>query len=267
MTKIAFNARKDPLLRPRTADKPTLSDVRAPDATDSAPTAARADPANGLPDTARDSSNSDIARASASRKQLRAAPRTSRPGESTPEPGALSNAIPGINAPERPSGRDGRGKARATPQRAPSSLDSNGRQTRVRRVQTSVSLPPAMWDTLDALGTHAGVSAGELLAAILERAVPESAADALELLERLLPTIAPDEGLHEERNYRLALELRSRLDTLTQALGRPAGPRRSLLIRAIAASAMPQGPDYARELVTAVRMGAMRAAVKASATG
>jgi hypothetical protein len=44
-------------------------------------------------------------------------------------------------------------------------------------------------------------------------------------LEQLLDTIQPHEGLHEERNYRLPLELRTQLDDLSAAL--EPGPRRS----------------------------------------
>ena len=123
-----------------------------------------------------------------------------------------------------------------------------------------MSLPPDVWDRLDELGRAAGVSAGELLTVVLQDAVPETPAGALTAVEQLLGTIAADEGLQEERNYRLPLTLRAELDALSDALG--SGARvRSLLIRALLASNTPAAPDDLRELITARRIDSMRAAL------
>jgi predicted DNA-binding protein len=142
---------------------------------------------------------------------------------------------------------------------APRAQDRHGRAA--RRVQTSMSLPPDMWDGLDELGRATGVSAGELLTVILEGAVPDSPAGALAALEQLLGTIAPDEGLQEERNFRIPLTLRAELDALTDALGRNARVKRSLLIRALLVSHTPTDAGRARELITARRIDSMRAAL------
>ena len=93
-------------------------------------------------------------------------------------------------------------------------------------------------------------------------AVPETPAGALTAVEQLLGTIAADEGLQEERNYRLPLTLRAELDALSEALG--SGARvRSLLIRALLASHTPAAPEQLRELITARRIDSMRAALHA----
>ncbi len=119
-----------------------------------------------------------------------------------------------------------------------------------------MSLPPTTWDTLDDLGQAAGASTGELLVAILTTAIPDSPTAALDAIERLLVS-APDEGLREERNYRLPLDLRGQLDALTKALG--PGMQRSLLVRALLAAHTPQDGEDARKLITARRIEAMRA--------
>ena len=124
-----------------------------------------------------------------------------------------------------------------------------------------MSLPPDVWDGLDELGRAAGVSAGELLTVVLQDAVPETPAGALTAVEQLLGTIAADEGLQEERNYRLPLTLRAELDALSEALG--SGARvRSLLIRALLASNTPAAPDDAARAHhrAAHRLDARRAA-------
>jgi predicted DNA-binding protein len=133
-----------------------------------------------------------------------------------------------------------------------------------RRVQTSISLPPDIWDVLDELGQQAGVSVGELLTAVLAAEIPDAPQAMLSALEQLLVSIPSDEGPHEERNYRLPRELRTRLDELARALG--AGPRmqRSMLIRAILAVHLPPNGEQARELITMRRLDAMRAAIAAS---
>ena len=168
------------------------------------------------------------------------------------------------------SARQPRAQApRATSPDTHADASASGRRARpgrtARRVQTSMSLPPILWDSLDALGRAAGVSAGELLTVVLADAVPETPAGALTAVEQLLGTIAPDEGPQEERNYRIPLTLRAELDALTDALGGGARVKRSLLIRALLASNTPAEPDDVRELITARRIDSMRAALHAGA--
>ena len=164
------------------------------------------------------------------------------------EPAPTDSPVSAVGAPEAAAGRPGRPR------------------TAGRRVQTSISLPPETWDTLDGLGEGAGVSTGELLAAILNGAMPDSPQDALVALEQLLEGIRANDGPHEVRNHRLALELRAQLDALVKALG--AGPRmhRSLLIRALLATRTPPDSNAARELITARRIDAMRSAVLAASS-
>ena len=133
-------------------------------------------------------------------------------------------------------------------------------------MQTSISLPPEAWDALDDLGQEAGVSGGELLTSILNAGIPDTPQAALGALEQLLVSIPSDEGPHEERNYRLPLELRTKLDEFSKALG--SGPRmqRSLLIRAILALHLPKSGEHARDLITTRRLDAVRAALATSAT-
>lgn len=252
MAKVQFSARKDPLLRGRRV---------ASERTRAQPT----EPAQGRVDA-------DDAT-------------VSRPAEPRPEDGGPTGARrPRANALEGPAGLGAvdsadvaapqHGHSDAAAQRSVSAPEATSPQQRAersrlvaRRVQTSVSLPPDVWDTLDELGHGAGVSAGELLTTILTGAVPSNAEAAFAALEQLLISIGPDEGLQEERNYRLPLELRTRLDDLARALG--PGPRlqRSLLIRAIVASHTPNSSEQARELITTRRIEAMRAMMLAAATG
>lgn len=132
-----------------------------------------------------------------------------------------------------------------------------------RRVQTSISLPPAVWDSLDELAEQSATATGALLTALLTTATPESSEAAFAAVEQLLTTTG-DEGRREERNFRLPWELRSQLDTIVKTLG-PRVPR-SLLVRAIVAGSIPENPDQARELVTSQRLRAIRTAMRMSAT-
>ena len=132
-------------------------------------------------------------------------------------------------------------------------------------MQTSFSLPPEVWETLDELAAGASVATGKLLTAILTAAIPDSAAGAFATVEQLLLSATPDEGLQEERNYRLALELRTKLDALATTVG--SGPRlkRSLLVHAIIAAHAPADAEQARELITTQRIDELRASMLESA--
>jgi len=239
MAKVTFSARKDPLLRPRRPAEEPGQTRRA---------ALAEPPVPAQPETAADPSGSINDRAV----------------EGLAEVIAVS--------PERPTRQ--RSGARSTPSKraktSTGSTDATPRAARsrdvARRVQTSISLPPEIWDELDELGQQAGVSAGELLTAVLTARIPDTPQAALSALEQLLVSISPDEDPHEERNYRLPRELRTRLDTLSKALG--AGPRmqRSMLIRAILAFHLPANGEQAHELITTRRLDAMRAALATSAT-
>jgi hypothetical protein len=229
MGKVTFSARKDPLLptRPTTADNATADRANAPTARAKTPAAKPT-------------------------RSRRAGP-AQRNGHAVEEPaGVIAIDTPGPPTQQSPVG-------------APEPAARSARARHLgRRVQTSISLPPNVWDTLDELGEGVGVAGGELLSAILTAAAPSTPQDALTALEQLLVDIPPDDGPHEERNYRLPLELRAQLDVLVKALG--AGPRahRSLLIRALLATHTPPDIASARELITARRIDAMRAAMLAA---
>lgn len=243
--KVTFSARKDPLLRPRRPASEHSQDTSvAPDA-----------PAAGDDTTP-------------SRRPARK--RTAAPTPSARQTlAAVEEPVGVIAVPTASADRDARVSAAQddsstrSSEPAPASERSARVRHRVRRVQTSVSLPPATWERLDELGEAAGVSAGELLVAILAAVTPETPTAAVEALEQLLVTSLPHEGPHEERNYRLPLDLRAQLDALTEALG--PSVQRSLLIRALLAAHAPHSSDDARALITARRLEAMRAAMRASA--
>lgn len=246
--KVAFSARKDPLLRPRKTTERQRDASGAPDA----PGAAGATkPSPSTPAPARKHTGSGS----------RARPRSLAAVE---EPAGVI-AVPSASS-------AGAGRRRSThaaddssdpPTPAAASQRSQRWRHSARRVQTSMSLPPATWDNLDEVGETAGASAGELLVAILNEAIPQTPADALAAVERLLVSSARNDGPQEERNYRLPLDLRTQLDALTKALGPQV--QRSLLIRALLSAHAPQDGDAARTLITAQRVQAMRSAVGASA--
>lgn len=235
--KITFSARKDPLLRPRPASTPRKA------------TSTPRQAATAPPDTPADSTPA-----------IKQPPRTRTPAGSGPRRPALAaveEPVGVIAVPARdtdtarqqsnPADDAGRGQPRRRSDRS---------RPGARRAQTSMSLPSSTWDTLDDLAQGAGASTGELLVAILTAASPDSPAAALDAIEQLLVT-ALDDDLREERNYRLPLELRQQLDSLTMTLG--PSVQRSLLIRALLAAHTPQGADAARTLITAQRIDAMRA--------
>lgn len=239
MAKVAFSARKDPLLRSRRgpADGPSPPRGAAPaepPITDQPETAA-----GGSPESTNDQAVEGPAGVVA---VAPARPRRRRSG-AAPVNDEDTEPRPTTAAPRAARSRD-----------------------IARRVQTSISLPPDIWDALDERGQQAGVSVGELLTAVLAAQIPDTPQAMLSTLEQLLVSIPSDEGPHEERNYRLPRELRTKLDELARALG--AGPRmqRSMLIRAILAVHLPPNGEQARELITMRRLDAMRAALAASAT-
>jgi len=240
-SKVTFSARKDPLLRPRRA-------ASEPSKTASLSLAKQlAEPADSAPPT---KSSTTRGRTTTARKQ-------SVGPHAVEEPAGVIAVPPAQKVLARADNGLPDGGASASEVAAPSQRAERSRVA--RRIQTSISLPPQLWDTLEELG--AGVSAGELLTAILSSAMPESVEAAASTLEQLLVDMAPNEGLHEERNYRLPLELRTQLDSLTKRLGSLPRMQRSILIRAILTAHMPGNGEQARELLTARRIHAMRAAM------
>jgi len=262
--KVQFSAKKSPLLPARADDvDPEPDAIATPPPGDPQPDAARppAAPRGGQAELP------DVGAARAARAPGAEARTAARPsGRQVEAPAGVVAVEPDPDPP--PRRKRAAAKARAGTRRSdphPAAAPQPARSA-TRRVQTSISLLPTGWDGLDALARDAGVSVRDLLAAVLATAMPDTPAAALAMIEQLLKSTGPDDGLHEERSYRLPLDLRTRLDSTAKALG--AGPRqRSLLARAILARATPDGADEARALVTEVRLSAMRAALTASSTG
>ncbi len=242
--KITFSARKDPLLRHHPAHQP---DRHAAEASDR---------------PAADDTTTSISRP-ASRKRTPATDRAPRAALAAVEEPVGVIAVPTVS-----SGASRRASATHdsshTPEPTSRQRSQRSRQN-PRRAQTSMSLPPRSWDTLDELGAAAGASTGELLVAIPTASIPDTPTAALEAIEQLLVSNTSDAGMHEERNYRLPLDLRTQLYALTKALG--PSVKRSLLIRALVAAHTPHSSDDARELITTRRIQAMRTAMHASAGG
>lgn len=238
--KLTFSARKDPLLRrPRAADE---------------------DDEGGSPADAMGATGGTKPSRPPARKRTARASRSPRPSLAAVEEPAGVIAVPtesGRSARPDEAGRAPNDRGASDP--SPSAEHRERSVRSARRVQTSMSFPPTTWDTLDELGEATSVSAGELLIAILSEAIPDTPAAALAAIEQLLISAAHDDGPHEERNYRLPIDLRTQLDALTKALGPPV--QRSLLIRALLAAHLPQSSDAARELITKHRIRVMRAAV------
>jgi predicted DNA-binding protein len=263
--KIQFSARKDPLLRP--SQRPQDDGTPEPKAAGTDVAATTADQGESAADAAVGAlPTGDVAAASWAAGARTAPPRARTNGRAVEEPAGVAAVEP----PRTPARRRPRAKPAAAAEiRPPESAQSAPHATRrgggARRVQTSISMPPAVWDHLDELAQGAGGSAGELLAAILTSTVPDSAEDAFAMIEQLLKTGAPDQGLHEERNFRLTLELREQLDTIAKTLAGGPRPQRSLVVRAIVAAATPANADDARALLTTVRLNGMRAAMTAAA--
>ncbi len=241
--KITFSARKDPLLRaPRSAPPD-----RAPRAKAEAPSASRHRAATAAGARVRESPAGVIAVDPPARRPVPPAARAKPPGE--PKPAAGRKPPADSVAAEASAASDQRGP--------PMQARRNTRRGE-GRVQTSVSLPPPVWDALDELAVAASDSTGRLLIAILAAATPSTPAAAFATVERLLLSQSPDDALHEERNYRLPVDLRTPLDELASALGGGARRQRSLLIRAILAAHAPASATEARELLTLRRLAQLR---------
>lgn len=134
-------------------------------------------------------------------------------------------------------------------------------------VQTSVLLPPTVWERLDQLARGAGglASPNQLLVDILAEG-PHSVHEAASELEQFLAL--PSEETHvgepwEERNLRLPLAVRQRVDECRSAL-REAGIRHATRAHLVAAAVCIHGPktsDDARAMMAERRAEAFRRAL------
>jgi len=242
MAKIAFTARKDPLLRdPSSVQPPPRARVDAA-ATDVPSGAARLP----VPDSV-----VDVSEAARMHEQPRGV--------------VAVSATPGVGAVPTARRSDSEARGDGQPAGREFALRVPLRPSR-RRVQTSMSLPPDLWAELERLADGAGSTPGELLNAVLRNGFPDSPEAALASVERVLDRMPLDEGLLEERNYRLALEVREGLDRLSRML--TVGPRgrvhRSLLIRAILIDRTLATPIEARELINGLRVRDMRDSLAAA---
>ena len=166
---------------------------------------------------------------------------------------AQSAPAPGRGAPKRRASR-----RRAAADDGPVAVAETAGMA--RRVQTSISLPPDAWVGLDELARASGYPARQLLVGVLAASLPTNVEDALQLTESLVVGLVPDSTHepNEERNYRLPLPVRRRLDALAGDLG----PRvtRSLLIHAILARHLPSSAADAHALMTRELVASMRIA-------
>ena len=150
-----------------------------------------------------------------------------------------------------------------------------GRLTvRARRptVQTSILLPSFVWDRLDRLAAEAaGLTTPTRLLIDVLAGGPESVAEAAEELERFLALPPEDSGLGEpweERNLRLPVELRRRLDGHRRALA-DAGVRHATRAHLVAATILARAPttgDEARAMMAERRAEAFQRAIETTAT-
>ena len=147
-------------------------------------------------------------------------------------------------------------------------LPDPGAHTRPISVQTSVLLPPFLWDRLAELASESGplTTTNRLLIAVLHGRGPRDLAQAADDLEGFLSLPAEQSrvgDLWEERNVRLPIELRTRLDGLTRELA-AAGVVQATRANLVAASLLLRGPDTAedaRTLMADLRAQAFRRAL------
>ena len=153
--------------------------------------------------------------------------------------------------------------------------DAPTTEARARRatIQTSVLLPPATWDRLLELAREAGglASPNRLLIDILVTG-PQSVQDAADDLERFLQLPASETAVGEpweERNLRLPVDLRRRLDDNRRILSEAGVPdaTRARLIAATVHRRGPSTPEEARALMAERRAEAFREALTARHAG
>ena len=202
----------------------------------------------------------------ANAKRLARPPSSQRANHHSPDPAPPSNPAPdraAVVAVDPP----------ATVQRPASPPASQAppdprAPTRPISVQTSVLLPPFLWDRLADLASESGplTTTNRLLIAVLHGRGPRDLAQAADDLEGFLSL--PGEqtrvgDLWEERNVRLPIELRTRLDGLTRELA-AAGVVQATRANLVAATLLLRGPDTAedaRTLMADLRAQAFRRAL------
>jgi hypothetical protein len=137
-------------------------------------------------------------------------------------------------------------------------------------VQTSVLLPPSLWDHLARLTSESGglATPNRLLIDVLQARGPHDLQQAAEDLDQFLSLPIEQSRVGdpwEERNVRLPIELRKRLDELRRKLT-AAGLSQATRAHLIAASLLLRGPstgEQARALMAELRTEAFRRAIAA----
>ncbi len=148
--------------------------------------------------------------------------------------------------------------------------DDSSEMRRPLSVQTSVLLPPSLWDRLARLANESGglATPNRLLIDVLRARGARSLEQAAEDLDRFLSLPAEQSGVGEpweERNVRLPIELRKRLDELRRKLT-AAGLSQATRAHLITASLLLRGPsttEEARTLMAEVRAETFRRAIAA----
>ena len=141
---------------------------------------------------------------------------------------------------------------------------------RPQSVQTSVLLPPSLWDHLARLTSESGglATPNRLLIDILQARGPGDLQQAAADLDHFLSLPVDQSRVGEpweERNVRLPIELRKRLDALRRKLT-AAGLSQATRAHLIAASLLLRGPsttEEARTLMAEVRAETFRRAIAA----
>jgi len=186
--------------------------------------------------------------------------RDSRPEPDTP---ALAADTPPVAAVEPPPTEP------AAPARKPSRQAHKAAAfQRPISVQTSILLPPSLWDQLARLASDCGglATPNRVLIDILEARGPRDLERAAGDLDRFLSLPADQTGVGdpwEERNVRLPIELRKRLDELRRRLT-TAGLTQATRAHLIAASVLLHAPstgEETRALMAEQRADAFRRAV------
>jgi hypothetical protein len=196
--------------------------------------------------------------------------------KAAPDAGSGKTTAPPEDPPAEPARQPGR---RATRKRAPSrsvpELVSDVAAAKPVR-QTSVTLPIGMWEEMADLARELeqdGISLRqqELLVGVLRYHAPATVESAAELFETYL-ALPPGERFagedSEERNFRLPVEVRSRLSeqaNVLRTLSRDAN--RGTLIAATWRLHGPRSADDARELLALLRRADLRRALQQAEPG
>jgi hypothetical protein len=173
--------------------------------------------------------------------------------QTEPEPKKRRNASATPRA-KRSSPRPRRSRAAAPPADAVVATSPRRRGN----AQTVLSLPSETWDAIDTCAIQAGTRPGALLAELVRQRGPETPGEAGRLLSEFLASGQPI-GAKEDRNIRLPVQTRNRLDGHRDAL-RAAGlheATRSALLLALWVTRGPKSAQDARDLLNAGRLAAL----------